>query len=113
MEVAMEDLMIIVGAAVVEEPIYLLEHSVMSQLLVVVVLAILETAPMEGIQTEVPPAIQMEELKQQGGMVNRIGTTVGLTIVEVGLDQVVMQRLTVAVAVVEVVTMEVERDGMV
>jgi hypothetical protein len=33
--------------------------------------------------------------------------------VQVVLDQVVMQGFTVAVAVVEVVTMEVEQDGMV
>ena len=78
-------------------------------------LALLDMAPMEAIQTEVPPAIQMVELKQQGGMVIVIMIIFRkyITIAQVFLDQVVMQRVTVAVAVVEVVTMEVEQDGMV
>ena len=72
-------------------------------------LAILDMAPMEAIRTEGPPAIQMEELKQREDMVPLMMET----IVEVVSDLVVMQRVTVAVAVVEVVTMEVEQDGMV
>jgi hypothetical protein len=82
-------------------------------LLVVVALAILDMAPMGEIQTEVPPAIQMEELKQRRDQVNGGLMTVRITIVEVVLDQVVMQSLSIVVAVVEVVTMEVEQDGMV
>ena len=72
-------------------------------------LVILDTAPMGAIQTEVPPAIQMEQLKQRRDQV----TVMMDTIVQVVLDQVVMDRFTVAGAVVEVVTMEVEQDGMV
>ncbi len=68
---------------------------------------------MGEIQTEVPPAIQMEELKQRRDQVNGGLMTVRITIVEVVLDQVVMQSLSIVVAVVEVVTMEVEQDGMV
>ena len=75
--------------------------------MVVVVLAVLVMAPMGEIQTEVPPAIQMEELKQR-----RDGFTVLMdTLVQVVLDQVVMQVYHIVVVVVEVVTMEVERDS--
>ena len=78
-------------------------------------LALLDVAvPMGAIQTEVPPAIQMEQLKQRRDQVTVFGRTVWFKIVKVVLDHVVMQRMvTVAVAVVEQVTMEVERDGMV
>ena len=75
-------------------------------LVVVVVLLLLDMVPMEGILTEVRPATLMEELKQRGDMLSFMR-------VQVVLDLVVMHQVTVALTVVEVVTMEVERDGMV